>query len=67
MTDENARKVANVILGAAALGAAFYIVRTPPLRRIAWRLAVAAVTGTIPAWLAREVREAWTESGRRAL
>ena len=67
MTEENARKVANVILGAAALGAAIYIVRTPPLRRIAWRLAVAAVTGTIPAWLAREVREAWAESGQRAL
>ena len=67
MTDETARKVANVILGAAALGAAFYIARTPPLRRVAWRLAVAAVTETIPAWLLREVREAWAESGQRAL
>ena len=67
MTDETARRVANVILGAAALGAAFYIARTPPLRRAAWRLAVAAVTGSIPAWFAREVRDAWAESGQRAL
>jgi hypothetical protein len=67
MTDETARRVANVILGAAALGAAFYIARTPSLRRVAWRLAVAAVTGTIPAWFAREVRDAWAESGQRAL
>jgi hypothetical protein len=67
MTDETARRVANVILGAAALGAAFYVARTPPLRRVAWRLAVAAVTGTIPAWFTREVRDAWAESGQRAL
>jgi hypothetical protein len=67
MTDETSRRVANVILGAAALGAAFYIARTPPFRRVAWRLAVAAVTGTIPAWFAREVRDAWAESGQRAL
>lgn len=67
MTDETARRVANVILGVAALGAAFYIARTPPLRRVAWRLAVAAVTGTIPAWFTREVRDAWAESGQRAL
>jgi hypothetical protein len=67
MTEETTRKIANVILGAAALGATFYIARTPPLRRVAWRLAVAAVTGTIPAWLAREVRGAWAESGQRAL
>ena len=67
MTEETTRKIANVILGAAALGAAFYVARTPPLRKVAWRLAVAAVTGTIPAWLAREVRDAWAESGQRAL
>jgi hypothetical protein len=67
MTEETTRKIANVILGAAAVGAAFYIARTPPLRKVAWRLAVAAVTGTIPAWLAREVRDAWAESGQRAI
>lgn len=65
MTDENARKVANVVLAAAAVGVSYYVLRTPPLRRAAWRLALAAVTGTLPAWFAREVEHAWVESGRR--
>jgi hypothetical protein len=67
MTDDNARRVANLILGVAALGAAYYVATTPPLRRLVWRLAVTAVTGTIPVWFAREVRDAWAESGQRAI
>ena len=35
MTEDNARTVANVILGAAALGVAYYILKTPSLRRLA--------------------------------
>ena len=35
MTEQTATRIANVALGAAALGAAFIIVRTPPLRRMA--------------------------------
>jgi hypothetical protein len=66
MTEESARKVANVILGAAALGAAYVVVRNPPLRRLAWRLAMTALTGTVPAWIGKEVHEAWIESGRDA-
>jgi hypothetical protein len=64
MTEDRARTVANVILGAAALGAAFVVLSRPPLRRAAWRLAVGALTGTIPVWLRQEVRQAWIESGR---
>lgn len=64
MTDDNARKVANAILGAAVIGAAYYIVKTPPLRRLAWRLALTALTGTLPAWFGREVRQAWADSER---
>ena len=67
MTEENARKVANVILAAAVLGVAYYIVRTPQLRRMAWGLATTALTASLPAWINREVRVAWTESGRRAI
>jgi hypothetical protein len=63
MTEESARRVANVVLGAAAVGAAYVIVTTPPLRRLAWRLAVVALTGAIPAWLRQEVEHAWRESG----
>jgi hypothetical protein len=62
MTHANAEKVANVLIGAALAGAAFYVLKTPPLRRIAWRLTIAALTGTIPAWLAQEVRSGWEAS-----
>ena len=63
MTDERAEQVANVLLAAAAVGVAIYVVRTPSLRRLAWRFAVTALTGTLPAWIGREVQHAWTESG----
>jgi len=66
MTEQTARTIANVALGAAALGAAYYVARTPPLRRMAVRLATTALTGGIPAWLAREARQAWVQSGQRA-
>ncbi len=63
MTEESARKVANAAIGAAALGAAVYVARTPPLRRVAWRLIVASLTGTLPAWFGEELRRSWAESG----
>jgi hypothetical protein len=67
MTTERAEQVANVLLATAAVGVAVYVMRTPPLRRLAWRLAVTAFTGTLPAWIGREVQHAWTESGHSAL
>lgn len=67
MTEETAKKVANVALGVAAVGAAYFVVRTPPLRRMALGLAMTALTGALPAWLAREAQHAWMVSGRRAL
>lgn len=60
---DTARTLANVILGAAALGAAAVVLRTPPLRRLAFGLARTAVTVTLPVWLSREVAQAWTDSG----
>jgi hypothetical protein len=65
MTRERAHTAANVILGVAALGAAWYVLRTPELRRLAFTLAGAALTGTVPAWLNAEIRKAWAESGAR--
>ena len=62
MTQTTAEKVANVVIGAAIAGAAFYVLKTPPLRRYAWRLTVAALTGTIPAWLTQELRDGWEAS-----
>ena len=67
MTEDTARRIANVVLGAAALGAAYYVLKTPPLRRLAWRLVVTAATTTAPAWFMRELEQAWAESGSRAI
>ena len=66
LDEDRARTVANVVIGAAALGAAVVVLRTPALRRLAFGLARTALTVTIPAWLSREVRQAWTDSERRA-
>jgi uncharacterized protein (DUF2236 family) len=67
MTNDRAEQVANVLLTVAAVGAVYYIARTPPLRRLAWRLAVTALTGTLPAWIGREVQHAWSETGHRGI
>ena len=67
MTEESARRIANIVLAAAAVGATYVVVTTPPLRRLAWRLAAVALTGAIPAWLQHEVKQAWAESGRSRL
>jgi len=62
MKEETARAVADAILAAAAIGAAVVILRTPPLRRLVLGLARTAITTGIPAWLTREVRQAWDAS-----
>ena len=67
MTNERAEQAANVVLAVAAVGAAVAVIRTPALRRLAWRLAVTALTGALPTWVAGEVRHAWNESGSRQL
>ncbi len=64
MTEHTARRVADVTLVAAALGATFIIIRRPALRRLAIGLAASALTGGLPAWLTREVQRAWLDSGR---
>jgi hypothetical protein len=63
MTNERAEQAANILLAAAAVGVTVAVLRTPALRRVVWRLAVTALTGTLPVWVAREVRHAWSESG----
>ncbi|PYR76777.1 MAG: hypothetical protein DMF86_11300 [Acidobacteria bacterium] len=64
MTETRARQIANVVLAAAAAGTAFMIVRDPPLRRTAWRLARIWATGPLAVWAATEVHRAWEQSGR---
>ncbi len=64
MTQTSADKIANVVIGVAAVGAAYYVLKTPRLRRIAWQMSVAAFTGTLPAWITREIRESWEAAGQ---
>jgi hypothetical protein len=62
MTEQQARTAANVVMIAGAAGAAFYIVRKPPLRRLAWHLARSWAKGPLLVWALAEVRRAWIES-----
>ena len=64
MTHSTSEKLADLALGTAVVGAAVYVLKTPSLRRMAWRLAVIGVTRTLPSWFRQEVRSAWDESGR---
>ena len=66
MTEDSARTIANVVLGAAAVGAAYVVISNPPLRRLAWRLAVLGVTRKLPQWLSTEIQHAWKDSGKIA-
>lgn len=66
MTESTARQVANVVLGVAAVGAAVFVLKTPPLRRLALGLAVTALTTSLPHWLRGEVQQAWSASARRS-
>ena len=65
MKEETARTVANIALGAAAIGAAVVVLRVPALRRLAFGLVKTAITTGIPAWIANEVRTSWAASARR--
>jgi hypothetical protein len=64
MNEASAERLANVVIGVAAVGAALVVLRTPSLRRLAWRLAVTAVTVSGPAWFSREIQQRWHESAR---
>lgn len=65
MTEEQARKTANVVIAAAALGAAVFVLRTPRWRRMAWQLARQYARGPLAAWTATTVRNAWDDSERK--
>lgn len=67
MTQSTAEKIANVAMGAAVAGVAYFVVTTPSLRRLAWRLALTGITGTLPGWFRQEIQHGWQESGRVAV
>jgi hypothetical protein len=65
MTQASAERITNIILGVAATGAAYYVLKTPRLRRLAWQLSVAAITGTLPAWFEEQIRAGWEASAHQ--
>ena len=64
MTEQQARSTANIVMAAAALGAAVVVLRSPSLRRMAWQLARQYAAGPLAVYAATTVRQAWDESGR---
>jgi hypothetical protein len=66
MTDSTARAVANVVLVSAGVAAAYVVVTTPPLRRLAMRVVRLWLGASVPIYLASQARQAWAESGRTA-
>jgi hypothetical protein len=67
MAQSSADKLANAVIGAVALSATYYVLKTPPLRRLAWQLTLATVTGIVPAWITQEIRASWEASAVPAM
>lgn len=65
MSPDASHGTPNVIMALAAGAAAYLVLRTPTLRRTAWRALHRTVTITLPGYLAYHVREAWAASGQR--
>ena len=65
MTDDKARAVANVVLASAGVAAAYVIMTTPPLRRLAFKAVQVWLGASLPVFLMTQAREAWVESGSR--
>ena len=66
MTDARARTVANVVLVSAGVAAAYVVMTTPPLRRLALRATRLWLGASVPLYLLEQTRRAWVESGRPA-
>jgi hypothetical protein len=64
MRQEAADRLATGVLVAGSLVAAWFVWRDPRLRRIAWDLTKYGVVTALPAYLSREVRDAWRASAR---
>ena len=66
MTREHARTVANVLIASAGVAAAYVVLTTPPLRRLAFQAMRVWLGATVPVFLVEETRRAWVESARAA-
>jgi hypothetical protein len=61
MTEQQAEKIANIVLGAAVLAGAYYVLKDPVLRRAAFRLARIGLSAGA-SWMAAEGQRAWAAS-----
>jgi hypothetical protein len=66
MTSASARTVANVVLVSAGVAAAYVVMTTPPLRRLAFRATRLWLGASVPLYLLEQTRRAWVESARSA-
>jgi hypothetical protein len=66
MTSARARTVANLMLATAGVAAAYVVLRTPSLRRLAFQATRIWLGATVPAYLIDQTRRAWMESGHAA-
>ena len=66
MTRDRARTVANVLIASAGVAAAYVVLTTPPLRRLAFQAVRVWLGASVPVFLLEETHRAWVESGRAA-
>jgi hypothetical protein len=66
MTEADARRTANAVIGLLGVATACVVLTTPSLRRLAVRAARIWLGATVPIFLLNQAREAWVQSGRRA-
>jgi hypothetical protein len=64
VTRERARAVANLVLASAGVAAAYVVVTSPPLRRLAIAATRQWLGASVPVYLIGEVRRAWLDSAR---
>ena len=62
MTEQNAERIATIVMGVAAAAAAVVVLRNPVLRRRVWQVARGLMAASGP-WIVAQAREAWAESG----
>jgi hypothetical protein len=62
MTEDRARTIANVVVATAGVAAAFVVLRTPSLRRLAFQAVRVWLGASVPAYLLTETRRAWEQS-----
>jgi hypothetical protein len=63
MTSESARTASTMILVSAGVVAAYVVLTTPPLRRLALFGVRLWLGASVPAYLISQVGHAWAESG----